>query len=78
MSQLISPELVSQLQDVYADPEDVDLYIAGLLETHVDGGLVGPTFACIIADQFSRSKFGDRFHFEHGDLPNSFDKGLES
>lgn len=53
-----------------SDIEDVDLYIAGTAENHVTGGQVGATFACIIADQFRRLRFGDRFWYEN-DLPLS-------
>ena len=39
-------------------------------ETNVDGGSVGPTNGKIIADQFKRLKFGDRFFFNHKDEGN--------
>jgi len=43
---------------------DVDLWIGGLAEAHVDGGMVGETFNAILADQFQRSRDGDRFFYE--------------
>ncbi|OXA59543.1 Chorion peroxidase [Folsomia candida] len=67
----ISLEKVRQLQEVYDHFDDVDLFIGGLMEEATPGGIVGPTFACIIGDQFSRAKFGDRFHYTHGQLSNS-------
>lgn len=44
--------------------DDVDLWVGGLAEAHLDGGLVGETFSAILADQFERSRDGDRFFYE--------------
>ncbi|CAG5033888.1 unnamed protein product [Parnassius apollo] len=61
-----SPMAAQRLSSVYNSPEDVDLWIGGLLEEPVEGGVVGATFAQMIADQFSRLKRGDRYFYENG------------
>lgn len=48
------------------------MYLGGLFETPVPGGVVGPTFACIIGNQFSYLKGGDRFYYENGPSITSF------
>lgn len=52
--------------------EDVELTVGGSLETHVAGALAGPTFLCILTEQFYRTRVGDRHFFEHGDSESSF------
>jgi len=59
-----------ELRKVYQHPDQIDLYIGGLAETHVPGGVVGPTFACIIGTQFQRLMDGDRYFYRHTGGPN--------
>ncbi|KAK3790497.1 hypothetical protein RRG08_060547 [Elysia crispata] len=65
------PEMKEFLK-VYSDINDIDLFSGGLSEPHVYGGAVGPTFACIVAQQFRDLKYGDRFWFETKDLRTGF------
>ncbi|NES73524.1 MAG: peroxiredoxin, partial [Okeania sp. SIO2D1] len=56
-------ELQQKLASVYDSVDDVDLWIGGLAEDHINGGLVGEVFNTIIADQFGRLRDGDRFFY---------------
>lgn len=69
-------QLANKLSQIYRSPDDIDLWVGGLLEqpeenTYNDGGgIVGYTFAEIIADQFSRFKHGDRYFYEYNNTIN--------
>lgn len=65
---------VKKLTTLYESPEDVDLTVGGSLEAHVPGTLAGPTFLCILTEQFYRTRVGDRFWFEN--QHNGFTLGL--
>lgn len=54
-----------KLSRVYSHPDDIDLWLGGLIEAARDDGIVGPTFGEIIADQFSKFRQGDRYFYEH-------------
>lgn len=53
-------------------PHDIDLWSGGVSERALPGSLLGPTFACVIATQFSSVRVGDRFWYELGNQPSSF------
>jgi peroxidase len=57
-------ELASNFASVYDSIHDVDLWIGGLAEAHIDGGVLGETFHAIVADQFIRSRDGDRYFYQ--------------
>lgn len=59
----------------YRDVDDIDLFPAGIAERHVPGGVVGPTFACIIARQFRALRVSDRFWHERPDPTVRFTPG---
>ncbi|XP_046571262.1 myeloperoxidase-like [Haliotis rubra] len=55
---------VNLLKKVYKHIHDIDLFPGALSETPVPGGLLGPTFTCLLGKQFQALKKGDRFWFE--------------
>ena len=56
-----------KMESVYDSVEDIDPFTGGVAEEPVAGGVVGPTFACIISKQFENIMKGDRFFFTHKD-----------
>lgn len=53
-----------RLLEVYGSIENVDLFVAGLAEKPLPGGLVGATFGCIISIAFTNVRDGDRFFYK--------------
>ncbi|MGE7470323.1 peroxidase family protein [Bosea sp. NPDC003192] len=42
----------------------VDLWVGGLAETHINGGVVGQTFWVVLHEQFDRLQEADRFYYK--------------
>lgn len=54
------------LKNLYNDnPDLVELWVAGIAETPVLGGAVGPTLRSVVMEQFKRARDGDRFFYEN-------------
>ncbi|XP_075975930.1 peroxidase-like [Anticarsia gemmatalis] len=66
MLDYISRENVDVLASMYESPNDVDLSVGASLERNVPGAMAGPTFLCILTEQFYRTRVGDRYFYENG------------
>ncbi|XP_052127247.1 peroxidasin homolog pxn-1-like [Frankliniella occidentalis] len=72
LSREIPAEVIARLQRMYPTVDDIDLFPGGLSERPLQGGLVGPTFACIIGIQFRQIRKCDRFWYENDDPVSRF------
>ncbi|XP_039247573.2 peroxidasin-like [Styela clava] len=72
LSDEIPEKSIRGLKRVYHSVDDIDLFPGGLAEKPVEGGQVGPTFACILAYGFRALRKGDRFWHELANAPSSF------
>lgn len=68
----IPKAMIQKLKTMYRHPNDIDLLIGGMSERSRDDSLLGPTFRCIIGEQFGRTKKGDRFFYDLKGQPGSF------
>ncbi len=59
------PDLAANLEALYGDVDNIDVWVGGLAEDHVDGGSLGELFTTIIADQFERIRDGDRLWYQN-------------
>lgn len=60
------PATSAALARVYTSVDDIDVWVGGISEDHAPGAMIGPLFQQILADQFRRSRDGDRFYYENG------------
>jgi hypothetical protein len=68
------PAVQQQLQLLYGNVNNVDLWVGGLAERHLPGSSVGETFTRIISDQFRRVRDGDRFWYQN--TPNTTERSM--
>lgn len=54
----------SKLASLYGHPSNLDIWVAGIAEKPLPGSRVGATFACLLAEQFKRTRNGDRFWYK--------------
>lgn len=65
---------IEQLKKMYSSVKDVDILVGIFLENKIN--YMGPVARCIISEQLYRSRYGDRYFYEHKFRPNPFSKGI--
>ncbi|XP_067122505.1 peroxidase-like [Centruroides vittatus] len=68
----LSNRTALKFSEIYSHPDDIDLWSAGISEYPLPGSVLGPTFSCLLAKQFSYLRHGDRFWYENDGFPSSF------
>ncbi|KAJ8718861.1 hypothetical protein PYW07_016417 [Mythimna separata] len=74
----IPQDRINALQYLYECVDDIDLFVGGAMERDVHGSILGHTLQCIVAEQFYRTRVGDRYFYDNGEMPHSFTNGLYS
>ena len=75
LSDVMTEDQISHLSSLYSHVDDIDLYLAGLMESPLSGSLLGPTFSCIISDQMYRARAADRFFYSLTDSASQLSEG---
>lgn len=55
--------------------DDIDLIVGGLAEEPLPGGILGPTFSCIIQEQLIKTRKADKFFYDRRGKLSSFSTG---
>ncbi|XP_063223547.1 peroxidasin isoform X7 [Bacillus rossius redtenbacheri] len=63
--EISSQAVRDSLRELYGHPGNVDVWVGGILEDQLEGAKVGPTFRCLLVEQFRRLRAGDRFWYEN-------------
>lgn len=67
---------VALLKKFYSSYEDVDFYVGGLLEAFESVGnpFAGPTFGCVIGENYRNAMGGDIYFYSHPENPHPMTK----
>ncbi|XP_050334425.1 peroxidasin [Bactrocera neohumeralis] len=60
-----SADVRRKLKEIYGHPDNIDVWVGGILEDQIEDGKVGPLFQCLLVEQFRRLRDGDRFYYEN-------------
>ncbi|XP_063812287.1 myeloperoxidase-like [Pseudophryne corroboree] len=61
---LQNTQLAQKFISLYGTPKNIDIWMGAVAEPLLPNGRVGELLSCLIGNQFSRSRNGDRFYYE--------------
>ena len=53
--------IAKKIFKIYKHPDNIDVWLGGLVENMLPGSRTGPLFACLIGKQMKAHRDGDRF-----------------
>ncbi|XP_052352329.1 thyroid peroxidase isoform X28 [Oncorhynchus keta] len=56
--------VVGKIMDLFRHPDNIDVWLGGLVEEPLPGSRTGPLFSCLIGKQIKMIRDGDRFWWE--------------
>uniref|UniRef100_A0ACB8GDZ1 Uncharacterized protein n=1 Tax=Sphaerodactylus townsendi TaxID=933632 RepID=A0ACB8GDZ1_9SAUR len=56
------------IMELYGNPNNIDVWLGGIVENLLPGARTGPLFACIIGKQMKALREGDRFWWENSNV----------
>ena len=64
-NEIRNEEIREKLKKLYLHPDNIDLFVGGMVEDPIEGTRLGPVFMCLISQQFKRTRDGDRFWYQN-------------
>ncbi|XP_068792535.1 thyroid peroxidase [Struthio camelus] len=61
-------KVTEKIMELYHNPNNIDVWLGGLVEDFPPGARTGPLFACIIGKQMKALRDGDRFWWENDNV----------
>nr|XP_013808387.1 PREDICTED: thyroid peroxidase [Apteryx mantelli mantelli] len=61
-------KVTEKIMELYHNPNNIDVWLGGLVEDFLPGARTGPLFACIIGKQMKALRDGDRFWWENDNV----------
>ncbi|XP_044146925.1 thyroid peroxidase [Bufo gargarizans] len=71
---IFDENITRKIIELYGHPDNIDVWLGGLVEDLLPGGRTGPLFACLIGVQFRALRDGDRFWYENSNVFTSKQK----